>query len=185
MIDGVSDDDEGGSDGDVEIPQLEEIEDESVRVKKPMKRTTFRSRKMMGNTIYRGGDRIRPVNWCYSIVTACMIIIPSFFAVTVVPFDMAGWIGGTFVCFIELSSLIVTLRTLYKCATVEPGIIPKIKSKAVNYQKTYKVTYRSDDEKLEVMQDLTPVQAFFSLRNFKLVIEPAGNEEQLPYCRTC
>lgn len=77
--------DEGGSldDGDVEMPQIEEIE-ESVRVKKPLRRTTFRSRKMMGNTIYRGGDRIKPVNWCFTIVTASMIVIPSLGALTVV-----------------------------------------------------------------------------------------------------
>ena len=60
---------------------------------------------------------------------------------------MAGWIGGTFVFLLEASSLFVTIRTLYMCATVEPGIIPKIRSKAINYQKTYLVEYRNDEDR--------------------------------------
>lgn len=46
QLGGVASDD-GGSDGCIEVPQLEEIE-ESVRVKKPIKRSVFRSHKMMG-----------------------------------------------------------------------------------------------------------------------------------------
>ena len=68
--------------GDVEPPELEEIEDISAR--KPVKKTAFKSRKMMGNTSYRGGDRIRPVNFCFTIVTAVMILLPSLAALTVV-----------------------------------------------------------------------------------------------------
>ena len=40
---------------------------------------------------------------------------------------------------------------LYLCATVEPGIIPKIRSKAVNYQKPYKVTYQDADHRDSVV----------------------------------
>jgi len=71
-----------------------------------------------------------------------MIILPSFAALTVVPIDLAGWVGGVPICLVEAFSLVVALRALYLTATVEPGIIPKIRSKSVNYQKTYKVTYR-------------------------------------------
>ena len=131
-----------------------------------MRRTAFRSRKMMGHAVYRGGDRIKPVNWCFTVITACMIIIPSLFAVTIIPFDMAGWIGGAFVWLIEATSLFLTIRCLYKCAAVEPGIIPKIRSKAINYTKTYQVKYRDEESRSQIMGDLTPVQAFFSLRNF-------------------
>ena len=55
---------------------MDEIE-ESVAPRRPARRTAFKSRKMMGSTKYRGGDRIRPVNWCFTIVTAFMILIPS------------------------------------------------------------------------------------------------------------
>ena len=59
---------------------------------------------------------------------------------------MVGWAGGVFICLAEAASLYITIRSLYLCATVEPGIIPKIRSKTVNYQKTYKVAYREADE---------------------------------------
>jgi len=119
-------------DGAIELPALDEI-DESVVARKPVRRTVFRSQKMMGATRYRGFDRIRPVNWCFTIVTACMITLPSLACLTVVPFDLAGWAGGILICLAYAFSLGITLRTLYMCATVEPGIIPKIRSKSVNY----------------------------------------------------
>ena len=46
-------------DGVIEVPQIEEIEDE-VPKRKPLRRTTFRSRNMMGRTRYLGHDRIKP-----------------------------------------------------------------------------------------------------------------------------
>ena len=62
----------------------------------------------------------------------------------------------------------MTMRSLYLCATVEPGIIPKIRSKNVSYQKQYKVQYVEAEDREIGTKDLTPVQAYFSLRNFKL-----------------
>ena len=69
-------------DNDVEMPSIEEIEE--ARPRKALKRTTFKSRKMMGNTKYRFKDRIWPRNFCFTIFTAFMIIIPSIMAITVV-----------------------------------------------------------------------------------------------------
>lgn len=102
---------------------------------------------MMGNARYLGGDRIRPVNWCFTIVTAFMIILPSIGALTIVPIDLVGWAGGIFICIVEAVSLFAAMRALYLCATVEPGIIPKIRSKIVNYQRTYRVTYREEEDR--------------------------------------
>ena len=64
--------------------------------------------------------------------------------------------------------MFLSLRALYKCSTVEPGIIPKIRSKAINYQRTYRVTYLDGDDRKSITKNLTPVQRFFSLKNFKL-----------------
>ena len=58
------------------MPELHEIE-ESVGPKKPIRRTSFKSRKMMGSTTYVGKDRIKPVHFCVTFVTAGMIIAPS------------------------------------------------------------------------------------------------------------
>ena len=55
------------------------------------------------------------------------------------PFELGGYVGGAFICLAYAFGLGVTMRSLYLCATVEPGIIPKIRSKNVNYTKTYKV----------------------------------------------
>ena len=67
-----------------------------------------------------------------------------------------------------MASLVNTLRILFMCAMVEPGIIPKIRSKTVPYQKAIKVAYRDVDEYEDQVKALEPVEAFFSLRNFKL-----------------
>jgi len=48
---------------------------------------------------------------------------------------------------VYFASLANNLRVLYMCAAVEPGIIPKIRSKAVNYQRQYQVTYREAEDR--------------------------------------
>ena len=83
---------------------------------------------------------------------------------------MAGWVGGAFIALFYLGSFLNTMRMLYLCATVEPGIIPKIRTKSVNYQRTYKVSYRDEDDlgPLSAQQNLSPVETFFSLSRFKM-----------------
>ena len=93
----------------------------------------FKSRKMLGNSVYWGRDRIRPVDRCFLVITVLLIVIPSLPALTFTPFYLFGWIGGAFACLAYLISLVNVLRVLYLCATVEPGIIPKIRSRTINY----------------------------------------------------
>ena len=95
-------------------------------------------------------------------------------------------------CLLCLVSLINDMRVLYLCATVEPGIIPKIRSKALNYQRPYKVTYREpgdeDPRASSLHATMTPVEKYFSLNNFKLAdnqnLDPPLTES-LSYCNTC
>ena len=43
-------------------------------------------------------------------------------------------------------SFINVLRVLYLCSRTEPGIIPKLRSKQINYNKKYHVTYKAPEE---------------------------------------
>ena len=47
---------------------------------------------------------------------------------------------------IYLASVTNSLRCLVLCAITDPGIIPKIASKDINYNRTYGVVYRDIDE---------------------------------------
>ena len=89
----------------------------------------------MGNTRYIGGDRIVPSNNCFAILTALLIIVPSLFAMTYVSYELLGWIGGTFFDIAYIVSFGNVLRILYLCSRTEPGIIPKIRSKQIEYNK--------------------------------------------------
>ena len=84
LDDAANEEDVGGA---VEILQPDEIDQEvqsatAARRKKPLKRTAFKSRKMLGNAAYRGRDRIRPVDKCFLTVTVFLIVIPSLPALT-------------------------------------------------------------------------------------------------------
>lgn len=87
------------------------------------------------------------------------------------PFYLFGWIGGAFACLGYLISLVNVLRVLYLTATIEPGIIPKIRARSVNYQKPYKVAYRDQAELESAMIELSNVEAYFNLSRFKIVEE--------------
>ena len=121
----------------------------------------------MGFAKYRGTDRITPASSCFAIMTALIIVIPSLPALTVVPIHMCGWAGGVVLCVLYGLSLAVVMRVLYLCATIEPGIIPKIRSKAVNYTKVYRVSYREEEEVKSALKNLRPVEAYFSLWRFR------------------
>ena len=87
------------------------------------------------------------------------------------PIDLCGWAGGIFICLLYIVSLANVCRVLYLCASTEPGIIPKIRSKSVNYVKPYKVTYQDADDRDDVVKQMQPVEAFFSLKSFKVVTD--------------
>ena len=61
-------------------------------------------------------------------------------------YGIAGWYGTVLLGLPYLASLLNVLRNLYLCAMTEPGIIPKVRSQEINYNKTYFVAYRSADE---------------------------------------
>ena len=134
----IDDDD----DANIEAPNLDEIEEVSQAPRRPIKRKPFKSRKMMGKAVYKGRDRIRPSEYCTSIMTYVLIAPPSALCLSVVPFDLAGWFGGALIFIIYWVSFLNVMRCLHMCSTVEPGIIPKIRTKHFNYMKSYKVKYR-------------------------------------------
>ena len=70
-----------------------------------------------------------------------MIVIPSFPTQFIIPFILLDWIGGAFLALFYFISLANVLRVLYLCASVEPGILPKLSSKVINYDRPYKVAY--------------------------------------------
>ena len=100
--------------------------------------------RMTGKSVYRGRDRIKPANWQFVIATMAMIIIPSAPTQTITPFILCNnWIGGVLIVIVYFISLFNVLRCLLLCASIEPGIILKIKSELINYERPYKVTYRT------------------------------------------
>ena len=103
----------------------------------------------MGNTKYIGGDKIIPASNCFAIFTSLCIIVPSGFAISFVNFTLLGWIGGFAFSIVYTVSFFNTLRILFLCSRTEPGIIPKIRSKQIEYNKTYQVTYKTPDKVME------------------------------------
>ena len=73
-------------------------------------------------------------------------------------------------------SFINVLRVLYLCSRTEPGIIPKLRSKQINYNKKYNVTYKTPEEIMNdfkkqknTQSSITAVESFFSTNAFKLL----------------
>ena len=62
------------------------------------------------------------------------------------PFIAFGVIGGSLIAILYFISFANVLRCLYLCSRVEPGILPRVKSKVINYERMYKVIYREDIE---------------------------------------
>ena len=100
------------------------------------------------------------------------------------PFILCGWIGGAILALLYFASLVNVLRLLYLCTTIEPGILLKLRSKVINYERLYKVVYETGN-----IQD-TP-QAYFSMKKFKICpvdnvgVADVNLVEVLSYCETC
>ena len=47
-------------------------------------------------------------------------------------------------------SFVNVLRVLYLCSRTEPGIIPKIKSRKIDYKRSFYVVYKSPEQ---IMQE--------------------------------
>ena len=72
---------------------------------------------------------------------------------------------------VELAFVLNAVRLLILATYTEPGIIPRITSNKIDYNRTHYVEYKSMEEIASdpAYQDLTPGQAFFSVRKFKYV----------------
>jgi len=82
-----------------------------------------------------------------------------------------GGIAGIIILdLIFLLPLVNSLRMFMLCTYTEPGIIPKVRSTKIDYNKTHYVAYRNGDEpdSLTHNQALDAGQIFFSLYKFKL-----------------
>ena len=94
---------------------------------------------------YLGKDRVCPVDWAATILTVLLILVPSTFILVYPTFKLCGPIGGWFVAAFYLVSLLNLLRIHHICRNTEPGIVPNIRSKRVDYNKQYFIRYRSVD----------------------------------------
>ena len=103
-----------------------------------------RKQHKIGNTTYRGGDKIKPSNDTFAAGTAVIIIVPSLYIMTVVSYGLCGWWGLILSIFYSVSFINV-IRILYLCSRTEPGIIPKIKSKKIDYKRSFYVVYKKPD----------------------------------------
>ena len=121
------------SDSDEEEAEIVENTEKLPRTPKRLEPTTRKSKKkkLMGNTKYRGGDKIYPSNFCFVFVTALMIFIPSAIVGVATNYKLCGIIGCWFLGIVYWASVFNTLRILHLCSATEPGIIPKIRSKEI------------------------------------------------------
>ena len=105
------------------------------RMRKDSSSRKVNKKRLMGNTRFRGGDRIYPSNFCFVFVTALMIAIPSAIVGVLTNYALTGWVGCWFLGIAYFISTFNTLRVLHLCSSTEPGIIPKIRSKEIAYNK--------------------------------------------------
>lgn len=149
--------------------------------------------KIVGKAKYLSHDRIRPVNWCTSVFTVFMVLIPSAPYCTVIPFILCEWFAAILVLILYITSMSVVFRCLYLCATTEPGIVPPIRSDIINYARPYQATYREfEDELVREQTQNDPIEAFFSIQKFKVYNPDQARVEGLPnsieplsMCRSC
>lgn len=153
---------------------------------------------MTGKMKYLGKDKVCPPDWPTSILAFIMILFPSIFVLIFTAFGLGGKIGGVFIDLLYVLSLLNLLRIHHLCRNTEPGILPRIRSKKIDYNKTYNVKYRSPGRVLAEYKTVEPdikkmkTKAFFSSKQFDLVQD---NEDQryedgnwsspLGFCSTC
>ena len=193
---------------DGDLPDSSSSPDEHVTLQSS--RQTGRPRKpkakstMVGKMRYLGKDRVCPVDWLISMLTFAMIVIPSAFVLVFTIFWLCGKIGGAFLAAFYLLSVLNLLRIHHNCRNTEPGILPNIRSKRIDYNKSYNVRYRKLGEILDDFprtehrsQDAAHAQAFFSTRHWEMLPPDAPvytNQEDderdncaypLTVCSTC
>ena len=102
---------------------------------------------------YLGADRVWPPDWAMSLLTVFLILVPSLFVLVITTFKLCGKIGGWFLAIPYGLSLLNLLRIHHNCRNTEPGIVPNIRSKKIDYNKSYTVRYRS---LTEIMNEFKP-----------------------------
>ena len=90
-----------------------------------------------------------------------------------------GWRVGLFFDAVYLTMLVLTLRLLFRCTFMDPGVIVPVKSQGINPIKAYYARY------LPSKCSEPSVDEFFS--NDKFVSADIGNAEttRLSFCDTC
>ena len=86
-------------------------------------------------------------------------------------YGIGEWVGVIFLGIVECLPLANTLRMFILCSYTEPGVIPKVRSDKIDYNKSHYVAYRNPAEahpEAEITTDSGKV--FFSLNKFKIVI---------------
>ena len=101
---------------------------------------------MTGKMRYLSKDRVCPVDWKVTILTSALIGVPSIFCLVFTCFSLCGKIGGWFLAAVYLISLCNLFRIHHLCRVTEPGILPRIRSKLIDYNKTYFCKYRTPGE---------------------------------------
>jgi hypothetical protein len=125
----------------------------------------------MGALTYKGKDRI--CHPCESICSfassAFLIILPSLGCLVFTVMEIGPLPVVILVFLFYTLGLVNSVRLLVKVAFTDPGIIPRVKNSAIDYEKKYKVRYRE--------RDVATVQEFYDLNKFKLDI--AYDDDQL------
>ena len=123
------------------------------------------------------------------ILTYILVLFPSVPVLIFTTYGIGGWIGSVFLGIPYLISMVNSIRLVMQVALTDPGIIPKLKSSEINYNKTYNVLYRNTEE-LTKDDNISEGRNFFSLKQFKLSPEDTGasddnHAEMLSFCKTC
>ena len=87
-----------------------------------------------------------PAGWPNLIMTYVLIIVPSFPVLVWTCYGIGGWAGSVFLGIPYFLSAFNTIRLVMKVALTDPGILPKLKSSQINYNKTHSVMYRKAEE---------------------------------------
>lgn len=106
-------------------------------------------------------------------------------------YTLGGLLGSIIIGLLYLPFVINTLRLYILCSYTEPGIIPRVRSNKIDYNKTHFVQYAT--EQPTEVASMDPGHAFFSLNKFQSVLlteEQRNNFNQpgtelLSYCNTC
>jgi len=91
---------------------------------------------------YLGSDKVCPPDWLCSAGTALMIVVLSTFVCAFTIFQLCGKIGGAILAVFYIINTLNLLRVHHLCRNTEPGIVPNIRSKRIDYNKQYYITYR-------------------------------------------